>query len=636
MFDLVRNSKIVVGIILGLLAIPFAFFGVDFYFRGGDSMDNVAEVGGATITSREFTEALQRQQEQIREQLQGQADAALLDSPQVREGVLNQLVDERVAYATAIKRGITVSGAELQAVIAATPAFRENGGEGAFSRKLYEAALRSQGMSEPMYEDLRRRNLILGRLVGTLPATGFVPASVVERLYRIGQQQRQVSQAVLAPAQFAANAKVEQSEAQAFYDANKAQFMLPERARVEYLILSLDGIQKQVRVSPEEVKQYFEERRHQFEAPEERRARHILVTIPPNASAEQKAQAKARAADLLAQAQKAPKSFAELAKKHSEDPGSAAEGGDLGFFARGRMVKPFDDAVFGMKQQGEIAGPIETQFGYHVIMLEEIKTAPGPRFETVAKDVEAELTKAQANKRFAEAAETFSNVVYEQPDSLQPAAEQFKLELQKSGWIAREGGADDPLLNNDKFLRALFTDDVIKDRRNTEAVEVAPNIIVSARVIEHEPARQRPFADVAPQIVGRLGQEKAARLAREEGEARLAKLRQGEALAMSWSAPQMVTRERRAGLHAEAAQAVFSADPGRLPAYVGAPAPDGRYVIYRISKVVEGTAVDEQMRQGLARQIERTTAQEVASATLESWKKAADVKINKKAIEKSS
>jgi peptidyl-prolyl cis-trans isomerase D len=635
MFDLVKKSKILVGIILGLLAIPFAFFGVDFYFRGGDAVDYVAQVGRTPITTREFAEALQEQQERIRQQLQGGADPALLDSPQLREGVLNQLVDERVAYATAIKRGITVSGAELQAVIAATPMFRESGGEGAFSRRLYEAALRTQGMSEARYEDLLRRNLILGRLAGTLPATGFVPTAVVERMARIGQQEREVSQAVLAPAQFAAGVKVERSDAQAFYEANKAGFTLPEKVRVEYLVLSLDGVRKQVRVSQEEVRQYFEERRKQVETAEERRARHILVSTPPNASAEQKAKARARADELLAQVQKTPKRFAELAKENSEDPGSAAEGGDLGFFPRGRMVKTFDDTLFGLKP-GEIAGPIETQFGYHVILLEEIKAPTGPRFETAAKELEAELIQAQAARRFAEDAESFSNLVYEQPDSLQPAVEQFKLEPQRSGWITREGGADDPLLSNEKFLRALFTDDVIKDRRNTEAVEVAPNMIVSARVIEHEPSMQRPFADVQAQITGRLMQEKAARLAVEEGEARLARLKGGEAVPMAWSAPQRVTRERRAGLHDEGVQAVFGADTARLPAYAGVTAPDGRYVIYRISKVAEAGAIDEQMRSAFARQMERTIGQEVAVAALQNWKKAADVKINRKAIEKES
>ncbi len=635
MFDLVKKSKIVVGIILGLLAIPFAFFGVDSYFRGGGGADYVAQVGRTAITGREFAEALQEQQEQIRQQLQGRADPELLDSPQLREGVLNQLVDERVAYATAIERGITVSSPELQAVIAATPTFREGGGEGAFSRKLYEAWLRSQGTSEARYENLLRRNLILGRLAGTLPATGFVPTAVVERMVRIGWQEREVSQVVLAPAQFAAGVKVGRGDAQAFYEANEASFTLPEKVRVEYLMLSLDGVRKQVRVSPEEVKQYFEERRKQAETAEERRARHILIATPPNASAEQKAKARARAAELLAQAQNAPKRFAALAKENSEDPGSAAEGGDLGFFPRGRMVKQFDDAVFALKQ-GEIAGPIETQYGYHLILLEEIRAPAGPRFETAAKELEAELIEANAARRFAEEAESFSNLVYEQPDSLQPAAEQFKLEPQRSGWITREGGADDPLLGNEKFLRALFTDDVIKDRRNSEAVEVGPNMIVSARVIEHEAASRRPLAEVQAQIVGRLMQEKAAKLAFEEGEARLARLKRGEAVPMAWSAPQKVTRERRAGLHEEGVQAVFGADAANLPAYAGVAAPDGRYVIYRISKVIEASAVDEQMRNGLARQMERSIGQEVAAASLQNWRKAAGVKINKNAIDKES
>ena len=174
--------------------------------------------------------------------------------------------------------------------------------------------------------------------------------------------------------------------------------------------------------------------------------------------------------------------------------------------------------------------------------------------------------------------------------------EQFKLEPQKSDWITREG-TDAPLLNNDKFLRALFTDDVLKDHRNTEAVEIAPNMIVSARVIEHEPAKQRPFAEVQAQIVRTLMQEKEVKLARQEGEAKLAQLKQDGGAAVSWSAPQMVTRERRAGLHPEAAQAVFGADASKLPAYVGVAVPDGRYVIYRIGKVVETDSVDQQRPQ---------------------------------------
>ena len=209
MFDFVKSSNILVGIILGLLAIPFAFFGIDFYFRGGDSSNRVAEVGGMPITAREFTQALQQRQDQLRQATGGKADAAMLDSPELREAVLGQLVDERVAYRAALKSGITVTDTELQAMIADIPAFRENGGSGPFSRRLYEAALRSQGMDERMFEGLLRRDLVLGRARGTLAGTAFVPSAVVDRLYRLGQQEREVSQAVFSPEQFAASAKVE-------------------------------------------------------------------------------------------------------------------------------------------------------------------------------------------------------------------------------------------------------------------------------------------------------------------------------------------------------------------------------------------------------------------------------------------
>ena len=472
----------------------------------------------------------------------------MLDSPEVRRAVLDQLVDERVVYAAALKAGLTVTDAELQGIIAEIPAFREDGGTGKFSAALYQSALRNQGMSERMFEAMLRKDLILNRARQSVASTAFVPASVMERLYHLRAQEREVSQQVLSPEQFIGKVQIAPDAVKAYYDANQDQFKLPEKVRVQYAILSLEGIQHKVTLTPDQLEKYYEERRAQFEKPEERRASHILITVPAGATPEQKAKAREKAEALIAQAKKSPQAFAELAKKSSEDPGSAAEGGDLGFFPRGKMVKPFDDAVFGMKV-GDIAGPVETQFGFHVIKLADIKAAEGPKLETVKAQVEEELRKAEAGKRFAEAAETFSNLVYEQPDSLKPAAEALGLELQTTGWITRQGGADNPLLNNEKFLRALFSDDALKQERNTEAVEIAPNMLVSARVIEHQAATLRPFEDVRAEIVSRLTHDKAVELAKQEGEALLAQLQKGEADGRAWSAPQMVTRERRAGLH---------------------------------------------------------------------------------------
>ena len=633
MFDLVKSHKVIIGIILFLVSVPFAFFGIDFYFRGGDSAGQVARVGGVPISPVEYEKALQQRQDQLRQQMQGRADAQLLNSPEVRRAVLGQLVDERLLYTAAVEAGISVSAEELQKVIASIPAFRENGGQGAFSRKLYEAALRSQNMTEAGFEAMLRRDLILNRARGTLAATAFMPASVLDRLYRLRGEQREVSQEVFAPQAYLSKVKVEPSEAQAYYDSHKAQFRIPEKVKVEYALLSLDRVQQQVQVTPEQIKQYYEERRAQFETPEERRARHILISAPASASADQKAKAKTKAEALAAEARKAPKTFAELAKKNSEDPGSAAEGGDLGFFPRGRMVKPFDEAIFAAKP-GDIVGPVETQYGYHVIQLEEIKSGgTGPGFEAVKAQAEADLRKAEAGRRFAEAAEGFSNVIYEQPDSLEPAVKQFGLVVQKSNWISREGGAqEDPLLNNQKFINAVFTDDVLKDHRNSEAVEIAPNVLVAARVIEREAAKERPFAEVQAAITQQLTREKAAKLAREAGEARLAQLRKGEGSGGTWTAPQLVSRERLGDLQPDAARAVFSAETAKLPSYAGAPV-DDRYIVYRISKVVDGPAISPEERKALTRQIDQAAGMEAGTASLESLRKRIDVKINQKLLQ---
>jgi peptidyl-prolyl cis-trans isomerase D len=632
MFDLVKNHKIIIGVILFLIAIPFAFFGIDFYFRGGDAAGQVAKVAGVPISGREYDQALQQRQEQLRQAMQGRADQALLNSPEVRQAVLNDLVDDRLTYTAAAKAGVFVTNEELQKVIASVPAFRENGGSGAFSHQLYESALRSQGLTEAGFEAMLRKDLVLNRARNALAGTAFTPSTVLDRLYRLRGEQREISQQVFAPADFLAKVKVEPAEAQAYYDKNKAQFRIPEKVKVEYTLLSLDRVQQQVQITPEQIKQYYEERRAQFDIPEERRARHILISAPSSAAPEAKAKAKERAEALAAEARQAPKRFADLATKNSEDPGSAAEGGDLGFFPRGRMVKAFDDAVFAAKP-GEIVGPIETQFGYHVILLEEVKAGgTGPGFEAVQAQAEAELRKAEAGRRFAEAAELFSNLVYEQPDSLEPAAKQFDIGIQKSGWISREEGApDDPLLNNQKLLTAVFNDEVVKDRRNTEAVEIAPNVLVAARVAEHEPAKDRAFEEVQAQILEQLKREKAGALAKEAGQARLAQLKKGEA-AGSWSSSQLVSREQLGGLQPEAARTVFSADTSKLPAFAGAQSGD-RYVVYRITRVVEGPPVNPAERKALARQIDQAAGTETETANRASLRGRIDVKVNPKVVD---
>jgi peptidyl-prolyl cis-trans isomerase D len=633
MFEFINQHKRLLQILLAVLIVPpFALFGVDYYFRGTDPADQVARVSGSRISQQEFGQALRDREERMREMLGGKVDPAMVDSPQMRRAVLNDLIEDRVLYTAAVKSGITVPTAELHSLIREIPAFKD--GNGKFSALRYRELLARQGQSEGAFQADLRRRLIVGRSRAAFSATAFLPNAVVDRLYRLRAQQREISQVVLDPSQFTAKVTISPEEVKAYYEAHRAQFEVPEKVKLEYVILSPSVVEGRVTVTQKELQDYYQTRLEQLGRPEERRASHILISVPASATPEQKAKAQEKAEALLAEAKKSPKNFAELARKNSGDPGSAAEGGDLGFFARGKMVKPFDDAVFALKV-GEIAGPVESQFGFHVIKLDAIKPSEAPSFEAVKAKLEDELKKAHASRAFAQDAEEFSNLIYDQPDSLKPVIEKFKLQPQTSAWMTRQEG-DSQLLNNEKFLRAVFSDNVLKNKQNTEAVEVAPSILVSGRVIAHEPAKQRSLEEVQASIAKALTQQKAAEMARSDGEALLAKLRKGEPVSLQWSAQQTVSRERPEGLQPEAARAVFRLDGSKLPAYAGVEAQGGRFVLYRVNKVIDGGSIDQQQRQALAKELDPLAGQEGLAARMSDLKQKADVKVDEKKIEKPS
>jgi peptidyl-prolyl cis-trans isomerase D len=279
MFEFIQRHKRLLQIVLAVLIVPpFALFGVDYYFRGADPADQVARVAGTRISQQEFGLALRQRQEQLRQMMGGKADQTLLDSPEVRRAVLNQLIDDRVVYGAALKSGMFVSNAELQSVIGDIPAFKD--GNGSFSALRYKELLRAQGMSEGMFEASVRKALIVGRTSAAFAGTAFMPNTVIDRLYRLRQQKREVSQNVLDPSQFQAKVKVTPDEVQAYYGSHQKAFELPEKVKLEYAILSLEGVQKQITVTPKELEDYYKGRAEQSGKPEERRASHILIAVP--------------------------------------------------------------------------------------------------------------------------------------------------------------------------------------------------------------------------------------------------------------------------------------------------------------------------------------------------------------------
>src|SRR5262249_7532231 len=394
------------------------------------------------------------------------------------------------------------------------------------------------------------------------------------------------------------------------------------------LVLSADALAAAEKIDPAEVAKYYEANLSRFGEPEQRRASHILIAVKGGAGEEEKRKAREHAQAILAKVRAAPASFADIAKKESADPGSASKGGDLGFFSKGMMVGAFEDAAFRLKP-GQVSDLVETDFGFHIIKVTGIKPGKMKTLEQVRPQIEAELKKQRAGRRFAEAAETFSNMVYEQSDSLKPAAEKFGLAIQRAQGITRQA-AGVPALNHPKLLAALFSDDAIKNRRNTEAVETRPGTLVSARVVDHKAASLRPFDAVKDAIRTLLAQQEALAAARKQGAELLAQLKKGEASKVSFEAPKLVSRDDPKGLAPAAVSQVFAVDAGKLPACAGAESPDG-FILFRVSKVVD-VKPDEARQKAVQSELGRAIGSQEFKAFLDALRADAKVEINRDAL----
>ncbi len=617
MFDFVHKKKGVVQFILILATLPFLFWGVESYRSDGE--DQVALVAGEKIQRQELDQAMRNQQESMR----GSGEDAP-DNPEVRSAVLDRLIQQRLLKQEAARIGLTVLDPQLVDVIQGIGAFQQ---DGAFSNKRYEELLREQGMTPVVFEARVRQEMQQQQLIDAYTRNGFVPDAVAERVMRLSEEQREVSLARIQPEQFLAQVRPDDAAIKSYYERHQAEFQVPEQVRVEYLVLSLDDLAKQVQVNVDETRKYFEEHKDGFGQPEERQASHILISVSATASDADKTAARAKAEQLLAQVKQAPQSFADLAKQHSQDPGSAVKGGDLGFFGRGMMVKAFEDAVFQMKPE-EIRGPIQTDFGFHIIKLSAIKAGKAVSFDEVKNQVEQELKKQKAEKTFGEMAEGFGNMVYEQSDSLQPAAEKFGLSIRQSDWISRKGG-ELPHLTNGRLLQAIFSEDAIKNKRNTEVVEVTPNTLVVARVLNHRPAAMRSMAAAKDEITMLVIRQQAAEAAIKEGEEKLARLQKGEAGMVAWGPVQQVSRQQPQGMDNETLRTIFKARSTGLPSYAGVANPQGGFTLLRISRVIELVPADKATRKAFGKQLQRLLTQEELAAALAGIRQRSDVTIKK-------
>ena len=609
MFDFVRtHTRLFQGILVLLIFPSFVFFGVQGYSSFTDASNSkVAEVDGRGITQVEWDAAHQRSIERFRQQMPT-VDVKLLDTPAMRRETLDSIVRERVLLAASEHMHMGVSDERLQRVFSTDPQFAAlRNPDGSVNRDLLVA----QGMSSEMFAQSLRQDLAMRQVLQGIGTTAVAPKAVVDPSLDALLQRRQVQYQRFDAQAYRSKVNPADAEIEAYYKANETLFRAAEQARIEYVVLDLQTLQKGVTVSDDELKRYYAENASRYTAAEERRASHILIKADKDMAAADRQKARAKADALLEQLRKSPGQFAELARKNSDDPGSAERGGDLDFFGRGAMVKPFDDAVFAMKP-GEISNVVESEFGFHIIQLTGQRGGEKKSFDSVRAEIEAEVKKQLAQKRYAEAAEQFTNTVYEQADSLQPVVDKLKLE-RRSAMVQRApaAGATGPLASA-KLLEAVFGNDAVRNKRNTDAVEIGPNQLASARIVEYMPARTLPLAEVKDQVRERLVGQQAAALARKEGEALLAQLRKNGDTALPETA--VIGRIGSQGMPRSLIDAVLAADAGKLPAPVGVDLGDQGYIVAKVTQVLPR---DPSL--GNEQALQSQYAQAIASAEMQAY-----------------
>ena len=629
MFEFVRtHQRLMQGLLLLFIFPSFAMVGISSYSHFGDADNAIAKVGNQTITQPDYDGAQREQMQRFQQMFGAQFDPKMFDTAEARQGILDNLIAQRALQIEATRQHLSVSDAAVTQSVTGIAGL--TGADGKFDGERYRALLAMQGLTPELYEQRLRQDLSLQQLNAAVQNTAFAPKTVATQLSNINDQQRTVQELLFKPADYISQVKVTPEMLTAYYDKNAKQFEVPEQATIEYVVLSSAAIAAQVVVSEAEIADYYKSNTKRFGVDDQRRASHILVSVKKDASTSDKSAAKAKAEQLLAQVRKNPADFAKIAKASSDDSGTAANGGDLDYFSKGMMTKPFEEAAFKL-QDDEISNLVPTDFGFHIIHVTGIKPATFKPVDQVKPEIVAEIQKQKAASKYASLAETFTNTAYEQADSLRPVADKLKLKVETASKLTRSPNpalGPEALYNNPKFLKAVFANDTLKNKRNTEAVEVAPSTLIAGRIVDYKPVSKRPFKEVEATVRDRVTTTEAAILAKKAGEAKLVALKTADDVS-AFAAEKTVTRAKNDGLASAGFDSVMKADITKLPALTSADLGDSGYAVYRIGKVTQATQTDPARRQAEQQQIANALAQQEMLAYINVLKQKAKVKILK-------
>ena len=611
-------------VILALILIPFALFGIDSYLNQAGNNLSIAKVNGYKIALPEYNRAI----ENVRNRMMTEGkkvDPAMFDSFEFKESVVDGLISKQLVNNDTKKSKFKITDQQLSQYIIGMPEFQK---DGKFSQELYDKVLQNNQLTPKKFEESIRNDLLIQQVRDGLQKLTFIPPNNLAETLKATSQQREISVAEFKTKEYMAKANITEKEMQAFYDQNKSKFLAPEQVKAEFVVFSLASILPTINVTEDEIKTFYKTNSDKYQNQQQREASHILIAASKNAAPAEKAKAKAKAEELLSQIRKNPKQFEELATKYSQDPESAKKGGELGAFGRGMMVKPFDDAVFSMKVN-EISNIVESDFGYHIIKLTKI-IGEGGSFDSMKPQIKAELIYQKGQEKFAALAEEFSNKVYEQSSSLDAVSKKFNLPIQKTDWISRNDS--DKFFKNETLMNALYSKESIKDHRNTEAIEVTPNNLISARVVDYKAQSTKPFTDVKKNIEDYLKFEAAKKTVASEGEAAL-KTISDTSRKIDWQPAVLVDRKNAKGLSEAVINHAYKMPTDKLPSYSGFVDGNNGYVIVKVNKVSFPNDNNEENKKAFALDYTEALTSEYLSAYLKGLKAKASVSVNQKFFE---
>ena len=624
-----KATGIMGWVVIGLIIITFALFGLGSYLQDKARV-YAARVNDVEITPRDLQKAFQQQRNQLENQMGDAFDPAKLDEARMKKTALESLIQKQLLLQQSEAEGLTISDAYLAGFIHSIPEFQE---EGIFSEERYKRFLLNQGTSPAEFEMDVRKQLLSSQLVQGLSRTSFVTDRDVREIYKLQNQKRDFDLLKVSHMALFGEAEVSSEDARKYYEANPDKFRDPEKVKLAAITLRKADLAEGIDIEPSVLQAYYDEKKQTLAKQEQRRASHILIQLAADADEAAVEAAQKKAADLL-QKIRAGESFEALARQHSDDPGSAEQGGDLGFFARGAMVPEFDDRVFSM-QTGDVSDPVKTQFGLHIIKLVDIQASKIPSFEEAKAELEQELKNSEAEDIYYSQIEELTDLVFENPESLQPAADALGLEVETTDWVWRGNPAG--LGRYPKVINAAFSEDVLDAGNNSEPIEISADEVVVVRVLDRQAESLKKFEDVEGTLLANLKVEKASELAKSKGEELLQQARDGKTLKELEKAEERVFTEARdvtlasPGYSQQLLRNVFQLQkPDTGDALLeGYYLPDGDYVIVNLKAVHDADldSIPEQDEAQLRKGLENVYQQSTVFALVESLRSKASIEI---------